>query len=365
METLTSWKRQWVERRTKKRAKAVSDRIDLQIEKESRRVQCNILLIGSNFYPPGNTASTIIKQLKFTSWGGYTHDEFAYFRPIIWKKLLETSRNIVQALRTFGLEPRSRANKANCEYIMNHRTDTNNPEFLFLPGFAQAVQDLWADEIITVLSERSSNHSFDDDVAYFFIQAQRIAAEEYVPSTEDVLHAAEHRAAGVTETHFNYGQLSTRIFQVISLQNERRKWIHYLEIITNIIFCASLSDYDQEVTSEGQQTLLAESFANFESVVNSRLFRHTSIILLLTGIDKFKAKIHKVPLDKYFPEYTGGADVNKGAKYILWQFMQINRARLPVYPHITQDSDPSTIRLIFTCVKETILENTLKDCGIY
>ena len=44
----------------------------------------------------------------------------------------------------------------------------------------------------------------------------------------------------------------------------------------------------------------------------------------------------QVPLDKYFPEYTGGTDVNKGAKYILWRFMQANRARLNVYPQCAQ-----------------------------
>jgi hypothetical protein len=40
----------------------------------------------------------------------------------------------------------------------------------------------------------------------------------------------------------------------------------------------------------------------------------------------------QVPIEKYFPEYTGGADINKAAKYILWKFMQANRARLSVYP---------------------------------
>jgi hypothetical protein len=40
----------------------------------------------------------------------------------------------------------------------------------------------------------------------------------------------------------------------------------------------------------------------------------------------------QVPLEKEFPEYTGGADINKAAKYILWRFMQANRARLSVYP---------------------------------
>lgn len=28
----------------------------------------------------------------------------------------------------------------------------------------------------------------------------------------------------------------------------------------------------------------------------------------------------------------GGTEINEAAKYILWQFMQANRARLSVYP---------------------------------
>ena len=43
-------------------------------------------------------------------------------------------------------------------------------------------------------------------------------------------------------------------------------------------------------------------------------------------------RAHQVPLEKYFPEYTAGPDINKAAKYILWRFMQANRARLSVYP---------------------------------
>lgn len=36
-------------------------------------------------------------------------------------------------------------------------------------------------------------------------------------------------------------------------------------------------------------------------------------------------------LERYFPEYTVGAHINKTAKYILWRFMQANRARLSIY----------------------------------
>lgn len=76
---------------------------------------------------------------------------------------------------------------------------------------------------------------------------------------------------------------------------------------------------------------------------------------------------------------AGGADINKAAKYILWRFTQTNRARLSVYPHLTQATDTSNvslsshvgvpfdlaqIRLVFAAVKETILQNALRDSGI-
>jgi len=102
-----------------------------------------------------------------------------------------------------------------------------------------------------------------------------------------------------------------------------------------------------------------------------------SLSLLSVRVDR----IIQVPLERYFPEYTGGSDVNKAAKYILWRFMQANRARLNVYPQcvprrspprhcklkstsLTQATDTSNIRLVFAAVKETILQNALKDYGI-
>lgn len=87
-----------------------------------------------------------------------------------------------------------------------------------------------------------------------------------------------------------------------------------------------------DTVKRSSQNRMAESLVLFESVINSRWFLRTSIILFLNKIDLFKAKLPKVPLERYFPEYTGGNDVNKAAKYILWRFTQLNRARLSIYP---------------------------------
>ena len=77
---------------------------------------------------------------------------------------------------------------------------------------------------------------------------------------------------------------------------------------------------------------MVESLVLFDSVVNSRWFMRTSIILFLNKVDLFKDKLPRSALDKYFPDYSGGDDVNKAAKYLLWRFNQVNRAHLNLYP---------------------------------
>ncbi|KAK0558007.1 Guanine nucleotide-binding protein alpha-2 subunit [Tilletia horrida] len=148
------------------------------------------------------------------------------------------------------------------------------------------------------------------------------------------------------------GQLSIHLFDVGGQRSERKKWIHCFEAVTSIIFCVALSEYDQVLLEESGQNRMAESLVLFESVVNSRWFLRTSIILFLNKIDIFKVKIPKQPLQKFFPEYSGGADTGKAAKFLLWRFTQLNRAKLSIYPHLTQATDTQNIRLVFAAVKE-------------
>jgi hypothetical protein len=55
----------------------------------------------------------------------------------------------------------------------------------------------------------------------------------------------------------------------------------------------------------------------------------SSFLLILPRV---LANASQVPLERYFPEYTGGPNINKATKYVLWRFMQENRAQLSVFP---------------------------------
>ncbi|KAH9034261.1 G-protein alpha subunit [Lactarius pseudohatsudake] len=364
------------------RARSVSDMIDRQIEADRKyKRECKILLLGRIIRGPSYRSfglildhpiqcsgesgkSTVVKQLRIIYHNGYTSEELLAFRLPIWNNLLQSAHAVVNALAKFNLEPVTATNRANCERVLAYQLATDDPHFFFSPDIAQAIQDLWADEIISVLmTSYLTDFYLMDSATYFFAEALRIAASNYIPSTEDVLRARV-RTTSITETRIPMGQLSIHIVDVGGQRSQRNKWIHSFESVTSIIFVTSLSEYDQVLLEEKSQNRMAESLILFDSVINSRWFLRASIILFLNKIDVFRKKLPKVPLDKYFPEYTGGTDVNKGTKYILWRFMQANRARLSVYPHITQATDTSNIRLVFATVKETILQNSIKESSI-
>jgi hypothetical protein len=129
MNILASCKQRLAERRAERLAKARSDEIDRQLQEEclanrEQPKQHDILLLGSCF------PSFLIQVIVRADWVNFdsgipgsqanafaivdfmknVHDPHACdnstvkFRPVIWKNLLENSRNIVWALRKLNLD---------------------------------------------------------------------------------------------------------------------------------------------------------------------------------------------------------------------------------------------------------------------
>jgi len=337
-----------------------SQKIDKDLEEDSKRLrrECKILLLGSG----ESGKSTIVKQMKIIHLKGYSDTELYSYRPTVYKNLVECAKAVINAMRQFEIEPEIEANKAYCDFLLNYALDAG-PQAVIDPTVGDAVQSIWNDPAKETLMERQTEFYLMDSAEYFFQEAHRIVRKDYLPNEMDVLRART-KTTGIYETRFKMGQLSIHMFDVGGQRSERKKWIHCFENVTSIIFCVALSEYDQVLLEESSQNRMMESLLLFDSVVNSRWFMRTSIILFLNKVDIFKQKLSRSPLGNYFPDYSGGNDVNKAAKYLLWRFNQVNRAHLNLYPHLTQATDTSNIRLVFAAVKETILNNALKDSGI-
>ncbi|KAK5660507.1 hypothetical protein OQA88_13055 [Cercophora sp. LCS_1] len=337
-----------------------SQKIDKDLEEDSKRLrrECKILLLGSG----ESGKSTIVKQMKIIHLKGYSEQELYSYRPTVYKNLIECAKAVINAMRQFEIQPQIEENRAYCDFLLDY-TIESGPQAQIDPEVGRAVQAIWNDPAKDQLMERQTEFYLMDSAEYFFQEAHRIVARDYLPNESDVLRART-KTTGIYETRFKMGQLSIHMFDVGGQRSERKKWIHCFENVTSIIFCVALSEYDQVLLEESSQNRMMESLLLFDSVVNSRWFMRSSIILFLNKVDIFKQKLGRSPLGNYFPDYSGGNDVNKAAKYLLWRFNQVNRAHLNLYPHLTQATDTSNIRLVFAAVKETILNNALKDSGI-
>lgn len=337
-----------------------SQEIDKKLEEDSRKLrrECKILLLGSG----ESGKSTIVKQMKIIHQNGYTVDELALYRLTIYKNLIDCAKALIGAMRQFNIEPVNPANVELMDYLVEYNVDPD-PHTPLNAKVGVAVASVWKDASIESLMERASEFYLMDSAPYFFDEANRISAPEYIPVEADVLRART-KTTGIYETRFTMGSLSIHMFDVGGQRSERKKWIHCFENVTSIIFCVALSEYDQVLLEESNQNRMMESLVLFDSVVNSRWFMRTSIILFLNKVDLFRQKLGRSPLSNYFPDYSGGNDINRASKYLLWRFNQVNRAHLNLYPHLTQATDTSNIRLVFAAVKETILQNALKDSGI-
>ncbi|KIN08447.1 hypothetical protein OIDMADRAFT_109991 [Oidiodendron maius Zn] len=340
----------------KKRSQA----IDRSLEEDSRRLrrECKILLLGSG----ESGKSTIVKQMKIIHQNGYTVDELALYRLTIYKNLTDCAKALVGAMQDLGIRPQNPENIDYGSYLLNYQIDPS-PHTPLDRKVGVAVTSFWKDGSIELLLERQNEFYLMDSAPYFFDEVNRIADPEYIPTEADVLRART-KTTGIYETRFTMGSLSIHMFDVGGQRSERKKWIHCFENVTSIIFCVALSEYDQVLLEESNQNRMMESLVLFDSVVNSRWFTRTSIILFLNKVDLFRQKLGRSPLSNYFPDYSGGNNINRASKYLLWRFNQVNRAHLNLYPHLTQATDTSNIRLVFAAVKETILQNALKDSGI-
>ncbi|GLI72060.1 guanine nucleotide-binding protein alpha-2 subunit [Penicillium ochrochloron] len=337
-----------------------SQMIDRRLEEDQRRLrrECKILLLGSG----ESGKSTIVKQMKIIHQNGYTVEELALYRLTVYKNLLDCAKALIDAYHHFNLEPSSQKVKDYIALLEEYHVDPD-PNTPLDGKLGDAVTYLWNDPCTSTVLERQNEFYLMDSAPYFFDEAKRITAPDYIPNVSDVLRART-KTTGIYETRFTMGQLSIHMFDVGGQRSERKKWIHCFENVTSIIFCVALSEYDQTLLEESNQNRMMESLVLFDSVVNSRWFIRTSIILFLNKVDLFRQKLPRSPLSNYFPDYSGGNDVNRAAKYLLWRFNQVNRAHLNLYPHLTQATDTTNIRLVFAAVKETILQNALKDSGI-
>ncbi|KAJ7609899.1 G protein alpha-subunit [Roridomyces roridus] len=341
-------------------ARARNDAIDagLKRDKALLKNEVKMLLLGAG----ESGKSTVLKQFRLIHIGGYSDTEREAYREIVYSNTAQSMRAILEALEDLGIAliPQNEGCRATVFQFPASIEEDYMPAEL-----GDALKALWNDPGIRAAVDRSREFQLNDSAVYYFTALDRMTAPGYLPTDQDILRSRV-KTTGITETIFKVGELTYKLFDVGGQRSERKKWIHCFENVTALVFLVSLSEYDQMLYEDTTVNRMQEALTLFESIVNSRWFVKTSIILFLNKIDLLAEKLGRSPLGDYFPEYTGGPSYDAACEFLLQKFVGLNhRVEVKqIYAHYTCATDTKQIKFVLSAVQDILLQIHLRESGL-
>eukprot|EP01102_Stenamoeba_stenopodia_P013014 TRINITY_DN415_c0_g6_i1.p1 TRINITY_DN415_c0_g6~~TRINITY_DN415_c0_g6_i1.p1 ORF type:complete len:351 (+),score=84.43 TRINITY_DN415_c0_g6_i1:293-1345(+) len=329
----------------------------LENERSKNENEIKLLLLGAG----ESGKSTIAKQMKIIHLNGFTNEERAQFKSIIYNNVIGSMRALVTAAKDLNIEldPKSKKHAENVCIGEEYFTGDLTAEL------AADIKVLWADAGIREAFARSAEFQLNDCAAYYFDNIERIAKPDYLPSEQDLLRSRA-KTTGIVEICFTVQNTNFRVVDVGGQRSERKKWMHCFQDVTAVIFCVALSEYDLKLYEDDTTNRMHESVKLFREICNNKWFVDTAMILFLNKKDIFEEKIKKVDLKVCFPEYTGGCNFENATTYIRNQFVVQNQnPSKSVYPHITCATDTSNIQHVFNVIRDVLIGKAIMSSDLF
>ncbi|KAF5899240.1 guanine nucleotide-binding protein subunit alpha-12 [Clarias magur] len=342
-------------------AKRRSREIDAMLARERRCVRrlVRILLLGAG----ESGKSTFLKQMRIIHGQQFDQKALLDFRDTIFENIIKGMRVLVDARDKLMVPWQNLENEKHGMFVMSFENKAGMPvEPCTFQLYVPALQALWGDSGIQEAYGRRSEFQLSESVKYFLDNLDRIGQLNYVPSLQDIL-LARKATKGIVEHDFIIKKIPFKMVDVGGQRSQRQKWFQCFDGITSILFMVSSSEYDQVLMEDRHTNRLVESMNIFETIVNNKLFSNVSIILFLNKMDLLVEKVAKVSISKHFPDFRGDPRCLEDVQnYLVQCFKRKRRNRSkPLFHHFTTAIDTENIRFVFHAVKDTILQENLKD----
>jgi len=306
-----------------------------------------ILLLGNS----GCGKSTIAKQWKKIHLNGFSAEEKSSYKTLIAHNVLSSIKTLTLQSIKFGYQL-EKDNEKRAHKILDMPSDEE-----LTAELGEDIAVLWRDPSIQKTFSHSSEYQLSDSTQYYIENISRISQVGYVPNVQDVIRSWVI-TTGIVETSFEVQGMKFRLVDVGRQRTLHRKWIHYFQDVTAIIYCVDISEYDLQLDEDNQTNRLHQSLELYKKACSSEWFRDPAFILFLNKIDVFEEKISRVPLSVCFPEYTGPNTFQEAISYVRNRFLAVYECMHRVYPFYTCATDTVNMTVIFN----TIRDITVRRC---
>jgi hypothetical protein len=251
----------------------------------------------------------MFKQVRRMYGDTFDHEERIEFRVHIHEFVLLTLRNLFaneeddeELIFIKDLGALSDKAQAGADVIRTCGTAINSE-------IASAIKDFWSDELVKTAFEEYANINLAHTCKNFIEDVDRIAADDYVPTDQDILWQ-RRTTAGLIEQKLVIDDTSFMMVDVGGQKSERRKWAHQFTEVSVVVFVVSLSSFDEAVWEDENANGLDIALQVFDVVCNTEWLVRPNIVLFFNKEDLFKEKINggtELSRCPAFADYEGAA----------------------------------------------------------
>eukprot|EP00467_Chlorarachnion_reptans_P024222 CAMPEP_0114513158 /NCGR_PEP_ID=MMETSP0109-20121206/15401_1 /TAXON_ID=29199 /ORGANISM="Chlorarachnion reptans, Strain CCCM449" /LENGTH=315 /DNA_ID=CAMNT_0001692973 /DNA_START=54 /DNA_END=1001 /DNA_ORIENTATION=+ len=163
-----------------------------------------------------------------------------------------------------------------------------------------AIKRLWESAEIQKAHRESrrvdSKTNFLSNTHHLIQKLDEFAEPDYLPDAKERAYA-RMRTTGISEQKLNIEGKKLKVVDVGGMRSERRKWVHTYENVKAIVFCVSLSDYNEKCFEDHTTNRLQDSLALWEKIANETCFGKTQFLLLFTKKDLLSEKLEALQKD--------------------------------------------------------------------
>lgn len=173
------------------------------------------------------------------------------------------------------------------------------------------------------------------------------------------------RTVGSEEATFNHKDFRFLVTDVGGQRSERRKWQELIAHCTAMIFCSSLTEFDQRLREDPSGVRLKETIALLCDVLDLEVAARKPLVILLTKVDLLREKLSDERAQQafrtYFKDFTGELTVDRATEHIKKLFHKHAGTDRDLYIHTVTTVDTDSVHAVWKSVRSSIVRNAVQE----